>query len=95
MKLWLHRRDSHVVDDVLGVNLLLLEDDVDAGLAHLINAAVVEGFTVRLVGGPDVSGAPAGVLPHQHQGHKHGPGGAALHAGVSVRVGGVSGKVAA
>lgn len=85
--------DLQVVDEILWINLLLIKDNIDAGVALTVNTTVIEGFAISFCRGTDISAAPLGVLPHQDQSSKHDLVQAFL-AGISVGVGRIFGKVA-
>lgn len=63
--------DLQVVDKILWINLLLIKDNIDAGVALKVNTTVIEGLAVSFCWGTDMSTASLGVLPHQDQSSKH------------------------
>lgn len=73
---------------------MFFKDDVDAGVALVVNTAVIEDFAVCFCWGSGVAGASPAVLPHQDQTHKHDLVCGFVDAGIPVRVGRISGKVA-
>lgn len=87
--------DLGVVNDILRVNLLLIENDIDARVTLRVHTTVIEGFTICFQGGPDITAAPLGVLSHQDQGNKHDLVWESFRAGISGWVGSISGEVAA
>lgn len=66
-----HHPDLAVVKDILRINLLLIENDIDARVTCLVHTTVIEGFTICFRRGPDITAAPLGVVSHQDQGNKH------------------------
>ena len=67
------RRRSVELEEVLGVDLVAVEDDVDLGVAHVVHAAVVEVREAGVLGGrPAVHGVSSRVLAHQHARQEHG-----------------------
>lgn len=61
------------LNQILGVNLIAVEDDVDLWVSHVVHAAVVEVGEAGVLGGrPAVHGVAHRVLAHQHPGQEHG-----------------------
>lgn len=83
-----------VVDKILRINLLFFKDNINAGVAYWVHTAIIEGFKVAFLWGPDIAAMSLGTVPDQDQGNKHDLSLSAGWYGVLIRVGGIFGKVA-
>lgn len=68
-----HSHFSVELNQILRVNLIAVEDDVDLGVGHVVNAAVVEVGEAGVFGGrPAVYRVAHCVIADQHPGQEHG-----------------------
>lgn len=66
-------RVSVKLNQILGVNLIAVENDVDLWVGHVVHAAVVKVGEAGILGGrPAVHGVAHRVLPDEHSGQEHG-----------------------
>lgn len=63
---------------------MFFKDDIDAGVALVVNATVIEGCAASFWRGPNIAAASLGVLPHQDQSNKHDLSQASFVPGISV-----------
>lgn len=81
-----------VLDQILGVDLVLLEHHEYGGVVDVVHTAVVEHGVSSVFGrGPQITGLSFSVVAHQDPAHEHGA--RARVFGVAVRVLRIPGKI--
>lgn len=61
------------LNQILGINLIAVKNDINLWVGHVVHAAVVEVGEAGVLGGrPAVHGVAHGVLPDKHSGQEHG-----------------------
>lgn len=82
------------MDEVLGVDLVLLKNHKDGWVGHAVHTAVIEGIALAFLGWRADEGSVASdEVSHQHPGQEHGVG-VCVGFAVVVGIGSISCKVA-